>query len=103
MQDTRFGHFHAAGVAGSIVVMTAQVQGAMNHEMRQMMCHAPAGRRRFSPYDAKRQHDFRRGGFVCQNVGRFVSSAVSRVQAPDEAIAGQHHIHFTLARRESAA
>ena len=52
VQDAGFGHFHAAGVAGMVVVLTAQVQRAVDDQMRQVMRRAaglarrpPAGRR----------------------------------------------------------
>ncbi len=37
-----FGHFHAAGVAGMVVVLAAQVQRAMDDQMRQMVAGAAA-------------------------------------------------------------
>ena len=80
MQQAGFGHFHAAGVAGMVVIEAQEVQRAMHDQMRQVMRHAPACRGRLPPDDAKRQHQFRRRMLIGQDVGGFIASAVPRIQ-----------------------
>ena len=46
VQDARLGQFHAARVAGVVVVVPGEVQRAMHHQMRQMVRGAARRRRR---------------------------------------------------------
>ena len=91
VQQAGFGHFHAAGVAGMVVIVAQQMQRAMHDQMRQVMRHAPARRRRLAPDDAKRQHQFRRRMLIGQHVGGFVASAVPRVQLAHQPVVREHH------------
>ncbi len=92
MEQAGFGHFHAAGVAGVVVVMALQMQRAMHDQMRQMMGDAASGGGGFAPDHAQSEDHFGRRGFVGKDVGGFVFAAMAGVQVLDQAVSGQHDI-----------
>ena len=89
MQDTRFSHLHATGIAGVIVILTAEVERAVNHKMRQVVCGAAALRGGLGADDTKCQDDFGRGMLVGQDVGGLAFATVATVQTADDAIGRQ--------------
>ena len=58
MQHARFRHFHAARVAGAMMVLARQVQHAMHDQMRQMVLQGAGPGHGLPPHRAKRQDDF---------------------------------------------
>ena len=81
VQDARLRQFHAARLAGMVVVVAAQVQRAVHDQMRQVMRRPPAGRAR--PRAGPRRAPARisgAGAVVGQHIGGLVAAAVARVQ-----------------------
>jgi hypothetical protein len=94
VQYARLCHFHAPGLAGEVVVVATQMQGAVHDEMRQVMRWAAAGGGGLAAYGFERQHNVAAGEAAHRlegkHVGGFVTPAVARVQALDRAVGGQH-------------
>jgi len=91
VEDAGLGEFHAARVTGMVVVVAGEVQGAMNHEVCQMVGGAAAGGGGLAADDAERQQHFGGRGGVGQHVGGLVAVAMARVQAADGAVGGQNN------------
>ena len=90
MQNARLGKFHAACLAGVVVVMAGEVQDAVNHEMGEVMRWAAPGGCGFPADYPKRQHNLRCGFNVGQHVGRLVATAMARIEAAHRAVSGKH-------------
>ena len=56
-QDTGFFHFHAARVAHVVMVVAAEVQCAMDHQVSQMVRNGASRSARLAAHGAQGQHD----------------------------------------------
>ena len=90
MQQPCFPHFHLSGIAGVIVVVALQMQGAMDDQMQQVVSQAFLRRGGFPPDDTEGQDHFGLRQFVGQDVRGFVAAAVAPVERADESVIGQH-------------
>jgi hypothetical protein len=84
VQDAGFLQLHAAGFAGFVVVVAAQVQGAVDHKVGQVVGGGAARGGGLAADGAEGEHDVAAGEAAHrlegENVGGFVAVPVARIQ-----------------------
>jgi len=94
-EEAGFGGLHAACVAGVVVVVAGEVEGAVDEEVGEVGGDGFAGGAGFVEDGAEGEEDFGRG-FVGEDVGGFVFAAVPKIQALDGAVVGEDHAGVAL-------
>ena len=93
MQDAGFLQLHAAGFAGFVVVVAAQVQGAVDHQVGEMMGGGAAGGGGLAADGAEGKHNVAASEAAHwlegEDVGGLVAAAMAGIQQLHGAVGGQ--------------
>ena len=89
VQQPGFGHLHAPGLAGAVVVVAVQMQGAVDDQVRQVVRGAAPGLVRLAPDHTQGKNNVT--AIECQDVGGGVASAVPGIESLDHAVGRQDH------------